>query len=160
MRGTGWTAAIAATALGSGLIGGVLYAFSAFVMTGLHRLPPAQALAAMNQINRAAPRGPLVVPLVGTLLACLVVGVAALRHHGEPGSWLVAAGCALYLVAFAVTAVWHIPHNDALLLVDPDGPRAADAWRDYYRPWLAWNHVRSLAAVAGSACLLWSLRGR
>ena len=34
-------------------------------------------------------------------------------------------GSVLYLVAFVVTAVYHIPHNDALGTVDPNGVDAA-----------------------------------
>jgi uncharacterized membrane protein len=144
-------------AVGSGVIGGVLYAFSAFVMRGLAELPPERALAAMNGINRAAPRAPLVVPLVGTALVCVVLGVLTARHLDERGSWLVIAGCALYLVAFGVTMFFHVPRNDALLLVDPSSAGAAAAWVDYRGPWVVANHVRSLAAVAGSALLVASL---
>ena len=38
-------------ALGSGLIGGVFFAFSAFVMKALARLRPDQGIAAMQSIN-------------------------------------------------------------------------------------------------------------
>src|SRR3990172_7116821 len=40
-------------ALGSGLIGGVFFAFSALVMKALGRLPPAGGIAAMQSINVA-----------------------------------------------------------------------------------------------------------
>jgi uncharacterized membrane protein len=30
--------------------------------------------------------------------------------------------------------------------------------RDYFSGWMAWNHVRTLAALAGAACLTLSLR--
>ncbi|MCA8947974.1 MAG: hypothetical protein KDE27_00630 [Planctomycetes bacterium] len=29
------------------------------------------------------------------------------------------------------------------------------AWRDYVASWTTWNHVRTAAALATSACLLW-----
>ena len=41
---------IAAT-IGCALVGGVLFAFSAFVMEGLRRLAPAQAIGAMQLQN-------------------------------------------------------------------------------------------------------------
>ena len=44
-------AAILAAALGSGLIGGLFFAFSSFVMKALGRLPPAKGIAAMQEIN-------------------------------------------------------------------------------------------------------------
>jgi hypothetical protein len=40
-------------ALGSALIGGLFFAFSAFVMRALGRLPPAGGIAAMQSINVA-----------------------------------------------------------------------------------------------------------
>jgi uncharacterized membrane protein len=143
-----------AAALGSGLIGGVYYAFSAFVMRGLGALPPPSALGAMNAINRAAPRAPLTIPLVGTALACLVLGVAALRHTGESAAWLALAGCVLYLASFGITAAYHVPRNDALLRVDPASSQVVGAWAGYAAPWTRWNHVRGLAALAGSVLLV------
>ncbi|MGH7600945.1 MAG: hypothetical protein ACREOI_31695, partial [bacterium] len=40
-------------ALGCGLIAGVFFAFSAFVMKALSRLPPSEGIAAMQSINVA-----------------------------------------------------------------------------------------------------------
>ncbi|HLL90834.1 MAG TPA: hypothetical protein VK324_16150 [Tepidisphaeraceae bacterium] len=42
-----------AAALGSGLMAGVFFAFSAFVMRALGRLPAGEAVAAMRAINVA-----------------------------------------------------------------------------------------------------------
>jgi uncharacterized membrane protein len=42
------------TAVGCGLNAGVFFAFSAFVMPALKRLPPAHGIAAMQSINRLA----------------------------------------------------------------------------------------------------------
>jgi uncharacterized membrane protein len=42
------------SALGCGLMAGAFFAFSAFVMNALARLPPAQGIAAMRSINVAA----------------------------------------------------------------------------------------------------------
>ena len=60
---------VAGTALASGLVGGVLYAFSSFVMAGLKRLPPAQGMAAMQSVNVTAVRPGLMIPFVGTMIA-------------------------------------------------------------------------------------------
>ena len=139
-------------ALGSAVVGGVLYAFSAFVMRGLDGLQPTQSVAAMQQINLAAPRAGLMVPLMGTLLlslGLLVAGLVAVRRDHGAGWWLV-AGAVLYLAAFAVTAAYHVPHNDALAQVDAAGPGAAAAWHDYAAAWTRLNHVRAAAALAAS----------
>lgn len=143
-------------ALGSATFGGVLFAFSTFVMPGLDASPPAAAVATMQQINRAAPRSLLAFDMVATLVLCLAVAVLAahdLRQDGGPGSVLLLAGAALYVVSFAVTAIYHIPHNNAFDSVVAGSPGTAQAWHDYARPWELWNHVRSVAALAGAASM-------
>lgn len=150
-------------ALGSATFGGVLFAFSAFVMPGLDASPPSAAVVAMQQVNRAAPRSPLAVEMVATLVLCLVVGAGALlrlRTGGGAGTLLILAGCALFVASFAITAIYHIPHNDAFASVAADGPGAAQAWHDYARPWELWNHVRAASALAGSALMIAGLLAR
>ena len=63
MTGTWLGVLMFGTALGCGLIAGVFFAFSAFVMKALARLPAAQAIAAMQSINIVA-----VTPLFMTAL--------------------------------------------------------------------------------------------
>lgn len=40
-----------AAAIGTGLVGGIFYAFSSFVMTALGRISPEQGVTAMKSIN-------------------------------------------------------------------------------------------------------------
>ena len=150
-------------ALGSATFGGVLFGFSTLVMPGLDQSPPSAAITTMQQINKVAPKSLLAVDMVVTLALCLIVAVVAvlrLRGDGGLGSGLVLLGCLLYVAAFAITAIYHIPHNDAFASVAADGPRAARAWRDYARPWELWNHVRAACALAGSAAMVVGLLTR
>jgi uncharacterized membrane protein len=66
----------------------------------------------------------------------------------------------LYVASFAITAIYHIPHNDAFASVVADGPQAAQAWRDYAGPWALWNHARAACALAGSAVMVAGLLAR
>jgi uncharacterized membrane protein len=143
--------------LGAATFGGVLFAFSTFVMPGLDAAPPAAAVATMQQINRAAPRSLLAVDMVATGGLCVVVAVVAvagLRRESDSGHVLLLVGALLYVVSFAITAIYHIPHNNAFDSVVADGPQAARAWHDYARPWELWNHVRAAAALAGAASMI------
>lgn len=147
-------------ALGAALVAGVLLAFSAFVMRALDALPPAAAVAAMQQVNRFAPGPGLLVPLMGTAGLCVVLAVLAvvsLATGPSSRGWLVLVGCVLYLVAFGITAGYHVPRNDALALVDATATGTADVWRAYAGPWVLLNHVRTAAAALGAAALLASL---
>ncbi|GAB4198563.1 MAG: hypothetical protein Fur006_48470 [Coleofasciculaceae cyanobacterium] len=54
-------------ALGCGLVAGVFFAFSTFVMSALARLQAAQGITAMQSINITAINPPFMVALFGTL---------------------------------------------------------------------------------------------
>jgi uncharacterized membrane protein len=54
--------------------------------------------------------------------------------------------------------MYHVPHNDALMRVDPDAAGADSTWSHFYTGWMAWNHVRTLSAVAGTVSLVLALR--
>jgi uncharacterized membrane protein len=143
---------------GAAVVGGVFFAFSTFVMQALRRLPPAQGLAAMQSVNRAAPAPLFMLALFGTALTCVALGVAALRETGEPAAVHRLVGSALYLVAVVLTIVYHIPRNNALDTVDPTGADAAQRWRAYLPGWTAWNHVRTIASLAGATALILAIR--
>ncbi|MEZ0354684.1 DUF1772 domain-containing protein [Mycobacterium sp. SA01] len=141
-------AAIAAAA-----VGGVFYAFSTFVMRGLDQTGPDDAATAMRGINaEAGTNAPFLTLFVGSALVAVLVGVAALMQWRLPGSGWLVAGAVLALVPFIVTIVVNVPLNDRLA--------ASLTWQDYYRTWTAWNHVRTVAALAGSALILTGVRLR
>jgi uncharacterized membrane protein len=141
-----------ATALGCGLAAGVFFAFSSFVMSGLDRLPPAQGLAAMQSINITAVRPLFMTALFGTAVACLPMIVIGIRHRDERPGLLLVLGGVLYLVgAIGLTVVYHVPHNDALALLDPADPAAVGQWQDYLTGWTRWNHVRTLSSLGAAA---------
>src|SRR5262250_333720 len=62
-------------AIGSGIVAGVFFAFSSFVMAALGRISPAQAVAAMNSINVTVINPSFMTAFVGTGVLCLVVGI-------------------------------------------------------------------------------------
>ena len=66
------------TALGSGLVAGVFYAFSTFVMKGLARLPSAQGIDAMQSINITVINPRFMGAFFGTAAACVLVIVFSL----------------------------------------------------------------------------------
>jgi uncharacterized membrane protein len=147
-------AATLATALGCGLVAGVFFAFSSFVMPALKRLPPAHGIAAMQSINKLAVTPAFMTALVGTAVACLGLAAWAVISMGERPAALVLAGSALYLVgAIGVTIARNVPLNDRLATLHPQGPAAAGRWDEYVTKWTAWNHVRASAALTAAATL-------
>ena len=145
------------SALGCGLIGGVFFAFSAFVMKALDRLPPPQGIAAMQSINVAVINPLFLLPFLGTAVACAVLAVSSVLRWQRPGATSLFLGSVLYLAGTVlVTMVCNVPRNEALAAVGPASAEAAVRWR-YVAGWTAWNHVRTAAALAASALLTISL---
>ena len=146
------------SALGCGLIAGVFFAFSAFVMKALARLPPAQGIAAMQSINVVVINPLFMVALFGTALACVALAVSSFFRWNEPSAVYLLVGSLLYLVGtIAVTMVFNVPRNDALAAADPDSADGARLWAGYVTSWTAWNSVRTAAALAAAALLTFAL---
>ncbi len=147
-----------ATAVGAAVAGGALLAFSTFVMRALRRLPDAEGLRAMQEIDRAAPQPVFMLVLFGTAVACVVLGIsAATRLDGSDARWQL-AGSLVYLAGTLVTIGWHIPRNDALDRVDPSSPGAGATWRRHAASWTAWNHVRTATSVGAAVLLALAVR--
>lgn len=145
---------VAGTALASGLVGGVLYAFSSFVMAGLKRLPPAQGMAAMQSINVTAVKPGLMIPFFGTMIASVAVAITAIADWDDTTSvWLLAGAASYVLGTFATTGTYHVPRNNALAATSTDAPEAESVWARYLNEWTRWNHFRMLAALAAAALL-------
>ena len=147
------------TALGCGLSAGVFFAFSAFVMPALGRLPSGQGIAAMQSINKLAVTPAFMTALFGSALACAGLIAWSVVAWGErPAPWLLAGGVLYLLGAIAVTIAANVPLNDALAATRPDGAGAADRWSGYLRRWTAWNHLRAAAALAATGLLIVALQ--
>jgi uncharacterized membrane protein len=142
------------TALGCGVIAGVFFAFSSFVMKGLARVPPAQGIASMQSVNAAALTPAFMTALFGTAAACLAVIVCSILSWHQPYAGYLLTGGLLYLLgAIGITITFHVPRNQALDRIRPDSPEAAGHWKRYVTTWTAGNHVRAAAALAAAAIL-------
>jgi uncharacterized membrane protein len=156
----GWLHILTLTsALGCGLMAGFFFAFSVSVMKALGGLPPAQGIAAMQSINVVVINAVFMIAFFGTAVVCLVVTIAALRTWDGSGAAYLLAGGLLYLVgSFLVTIVFNVPRNNALAAVEPASDAGAALWASYLTAWTAWNHVRTVAALAAAAALSIALR--
>ncbi|XXX80804.1 anthrone oxygenase family protein [Sorangium sp. So ce134] len=147
-----------ASTLGCGLIAGVFFAFSSFIMPALARLPPAEGMAAMQSINVVVLNRSFLGVFVGTAGACLLLAVVSMFRWSEAGSTLRIAGSALYVIGtFLVTMTRNVPLNDALERVSSQAASAAETWSRYIPAWTTWNTVRTLAALAAAALLTLAL---
>jgi len=156
--------AATASAIVTAATGGLFYAFSTFVMRGLDRTEPLDAITAMRGMNAEAQTNvPFLALFLGSAALALGVGIAAAFHLRAPGAGWILAGSFLGVVAFVVTVAFNIPLNNALDRLDPAALSVADAareWRAYLAPWTNWNHVRTVAPLLGSAFVLVGLLQR
>lgn len=145
--------------LGAGLVAGVFFAFSTFVMAALRRLPAPQGITAMQSINVTVLTPLFMLALFGTALVCVALAVLALIHRGDPGAALVFVGAVAYLLgAILTTAAYHVPRNLALDDVDANAGDAPRRWSVYFTEWTRMNHVRTIGSLAACTCFAISLR--
>lgn len=139
--------------LGAGLIGGVFFAFSTFVMRALAALPAAEGVRAMQRIN-AVVLNPLFLGMfIGTAVLAGICIVAGFFPWGSTRSMLLlAAGLSYVIGAFGITAAFNVPRNERLARMEAGSAEAAAYWPVYQREWLLWNHLRGAAALVSAGC--------
>ena len=138
-------------ALAAGVMAGVYFAFSGFIMRSLDQLEAAQAADAMNAINEVILRSAFMPLFFGsTLLFVALTLFPLLDLVGVGGAWLLLAGVLYVVGMFACTALFNVPFNNRLAAADEE--TAADLWRVYYRDWSRWNHVRALCSLTSCGC--------
>jgi uncharacterized membrane protein len=139
-------------ALGCGLIAGLYFAFSAFIMRALRAIEPAAGIAAMNSINTAILRSTFMPLFLGTTLASAALAVIGFMQPGSPRAPPLIAGGLVYVIGmFVVTMTFNVPLNNALIR---GGERDAATWQHYLAIWTRWNHVRTAASLAAAALFI------
>ena len=132
-----------------GLLAGLYFAFSAFVMTAFARIDVPAGVAAMNSINRVIQRSLFMPLFAGSSLSSLALAVIGALHWGEAGACAALAGGVIYFVGmFVVTMLFNVPRNNALDASDPATAEGQALWARFLKEWTAWNHVRTLASTA------------
>jgi uncharacterized protein (TIGR02246 family) len=139
-------------ALGSGVVAGIFFAFSNFVMKALSRVSSMQGIAAMQSINVVVLNRWFFAVFFGTAVCCLALAITSLVRWQKPGAGYLLVGSLLYLGGtIVVTIACNVPLNDTLAGVDPASADAAPTWANYLKTWTIWNHVRTVAALAAAA---------
>jgi uncharacterized membrane protein len=152
------TLATLAAALGAGLIAGTFFAFSAFVMGALGKLPAAHGIAAMQSINVAVINPIFLGAFLGTAALSVVLVIAGFFGAAPAPLHLIAGGLLYFAGCFLVTVLCNVPRNNALAAVVPDSAEGEAVWRRYLSEWTMWNTVRTVASLAATAFFILALR--
>jgi uncharacterized membrane protein len=142
-------------AVGCGLIAGLYFAFSTFILQAFDRLGSGPAAQVMNAINVQILQSLFMPLFLGTTLAGVALAVTGMVKWGEPGAAAMFAGGAIYGIGmFGVTMAFNVPLNNALI-------QGAEAlWPHFLQRWGLWNHVRTLASTAASALFILAIAAR
>lgn len=147
--------------LGCGVIGGVYFAFSAFIMTSLGRIDQSTGIAVMNAANADILKSAFMPIFMGTTVASTALMGLAILRWGEPGSVAICAGGAIYVIGmFVVTAVGNVPLNTALAAVVPSDIDGGSIWEGYLKGWILWNNVRMIASLGATALFVGAIAVR
>lgn len=151
------TLALWAGVVGSGVMAGVYFTFSTFVMRSLASIARAEGIAAMQAINTKI----LSSAFMPLFWATTAMGVGLAVWGGLRGSPAALIGGVVYVLGmFACTAAFNVPLNDALDAVDPHSSEAAAVWSRYLRDWTRWNHVRTVACTLSMVLFLAAISAR
>lgn len=143
----------------TGIMAGVYFTFSIFVMKALDQLPAPQAAQAMNKVNDVIVNTLFLPIFFGSTLWFAGLIVWAIANWQAQQSLLLILASVLYIVGmFMVTAFGNVPLNNKLKAHEADLDKLAEYWQTYLRDWTRLNHFRMLSCIAACTLLLVALR--
>ena len=147
-----------AAALSSGLIAGVYFAFSVFIMQAFDKIGAAQAIAAMNSINEIILRSLFMPLFFGSSIISVLLIIIAFAQWSEVGSVLILIGGTVYFFGmFVCTVLFNVPLNNTLAKTDSNSVDAHHVWSGYLKVWTNWNHLRTVSSLVTCVLCVWVL---
>jgi uncharacterized membrane protein len=143
-----WFAAVSA-----GLMAGIYFAFSGFIMRSLDRLDAANAVEAMNTINEVILRSWFMPLFFGTSLLYLLLALQIYFDWNDPNAPLLLIDGLTYVGGmFLCTIFFNVPLNNRLAMAKENNGDKFQIWSHYYKYWTRWNHLRTASSLI--ACVL------
>lgn len=143
--------------VGAGVISGLLFAFSNFIMRALSELPNEYGMVAMQRVNDKIINPIFAVLFFGTPLACAIIIAVTIRSMNVDGYLALFLGALAYLVGpLGITMLRNVPLNNKLARTPREN--AESEWPAYQRRWQFWNHIRCYAGVLATFLLALGLR--
>ncbi|MDJ0979792.1 MAG: DUF1772 domain-containing protein [Erythrobacter sp.] len=143
----------------AGIMAGVYFTFSVFVMRSLAELGDEAGARAMQSINEIIQRSLLLPLFFASTLACAALVALGAMGLAGPQAWLLIAGGATYVIGmFVVTVIGNVPLNNRLDAVDAASAEGAAMWREYLARWTPLNHVRTAACTLAMGLFIAALQ--
>lgn len=146
----------------TGLIAGILYAFSVSVIPALRSINAKEHIAAMQAINIKIINPAFMLSFLGP---SVLLPLAAYLHRGGAQFPLLIAAAALHIIGVnGVTIVGNVPLNNGLekvnlaVLSETEAEQTRQAYQGLGASWMRMHNLRTLAAMAATtlvfiACL-------
>jgi uncharacterized membrane protein len=149
------------TVVGVGVIAGIFFVFSAFMMQVLDQRPPREAVSTMQLMNKQMEgNAPFLFLFTATSLTAVVLAVYALvSMEGSARIWLIVGGATYAVGGFLITAAYHIPRNKEMDEIDASAADVGTRWSDYLSEWLPAHHLRTVLAIVALFSFAMALRG-
>lgn len=140
----------------TGLMAGIYFAFSVFIMKSLAELPAIQAAEAMTKINDVIVNTLFLPVFFGSTFWYAGLIVWSLADWQPESSLLVAAALVYIFGMFIVTAFGNVPLNNKLQRIEANKAALTAFWNDYLHSWTHLNHIRTLSCIAACTILTMS----
>ena len=129
----------------TGLMAGIYFAFSVFIMKSLAGLPATEGAHAMNAINDVIVRSGFLPLFFLSTLAHMGFAVWTLWYgEGLQAQLSIAAGVVYEAGMFLVTVFGNVPLNNRLQQSENNESRLLDVWCEYPTTWTHVNHLRTV----------------
>ncbi|WP_080145555.1 anthrone oxygenase family protein [Marinilactibacillus piezotolerans] len=137
--------------VGSGLVAGMFFAFSNFIMEAFGVLTISNGIATMQEINRKVVNPFFFLFFMGTAGTSLVLII--LFFVTSLDSWIVLTGSLFYFIGcFLVTGTRNVPLNNQLEAVNAEDNGSQGVWERYLKSWTIWNHIRTASSLIAMIC--------
>jgi len=146
----------------TGVMAGIYYAFSVFVMRAFAKLDGVQGAKAMGMINRVIVQTGFLPLFFVSSFAHLALLFWCLWQGSIWESWPQVSASLMYLAGmFWVTVNGNVPLNNALeqSLASNDATSIHRQWDEYLRKWTRYNHMRTLSCILSAGLLAYGLSG-
>lgn len=144
-----------------GILAGVYFTFSAFLMRSLDAIEKPAGMIAMQSINRVILRSAFLPVFFTSSAVCIVLAVVAILDLSGAGALPMFVGSTTFVIGmFFVTVVRNVPLNNALEATVAEDADGEEMWHRYMQRWVAWNHVRTVCCTVAMALLIVALVAR
>ncbi len=158
MSSTILTVLLWATALSSGLIAGVYFAFSGFIMKAFNKLDATQSIIAMNSINETIIRSWFMPLFFGSSIISVILIILSIIYWTERGAELILITGGTYFIGmFICTVLFNVPLNVSLEKLTPDSTNNKQIWSHYFKTWTSFNHLRIVSSLVTCILCVWLL---